>query len=392
MPKSKRPDFSKPKGEPTSELLAKELPDAIPMPPGTEGMRRLTPEEEADAIPVPMRKAAVKREIPVWLPRELDLTALPEGMEDYVHPDLRSAIEESPLQTEGLDEVLREIEREQSAGAPAPKHSSFVQVTPTPTTPVTPAPVIPQQQAYTMPTTPVSPVSPIATPTPPVFAAGARPAPQRSAVPVATKPTVKRHPVFDSLLRDFGIAQELKFEVYKGHKFTFRQYNAEQNTFCISLADTLSTSALEYNERIRQNLVAVSLVAIDDNPIYEVLGYDPREAGFVLQDPFNFPSKLSMLLVEHIRKLFLEQFAPAVIMDLWSIYDSLFPASSIKDPAASSEEVWRFKCPVNGCTHSVDAVPEFDSQGLPRKYFCPEHGNELSIMGQVADLENVPLA
>jgi len=382
-PKSKRPDFAQPQGDPDSQLLAEALPGI----PGTEGMRRLTPEEEATALPLPVKEPAVKRTIPKWLPRELDLTALPEGMEEYVHPDLKSAIEESPLQTEGLDEVLREIEKEQAVDSPVRRHSSFAQVQPPE---VTDAPVIPQQ----LPTTPVPPVQqyrPAEPPRPPVMASGARPpVATRQAVP--TKPQIKRHPVFDSLLRDFGLSQELKFEVYKGHKFTFRQYNAEQNTFCISLADTLSTSALEYNERIRQNLVAVSLVAVDDQPIYEILDYNPRDAGFVMTDPFNLPSKLSMLLVEHVRKLFLEQFAPGVIIDLWSIYDSLFPASAIKDTAASPDEVWRFKCPVTGCTYSVDAVPEFDGQGLPRKHFCPEHGNELSIMGQVAELENVPLA
>lgn len=379
-PKSKRPDFAQPQGDPNSQLLA----DALPAIPGSEGMRRLTPEEEATAIPVPTKQPAIKREIPKWLSRELDLTALPEGMAEYVHPDLKSAIEESPLQTEGLDEVLREIEKEQAVDAPTRRHSSFAQVQPTE--------ALEPPQQFTAPSIPVpQPYQPMEVPRPPVLAAGARPQVRaQSAVPA--KPSVKRHPVFDSLLRDFGLSQELKFEIYKGHKFTFRQYNAEQNTFCISLADTMSTSALEYNERIRQNLVAVSLIAIDDHPIYEILDYDPRTAGFVLTDPFNLPSKLSMLLVEHVRKLFLEQFAPGVIIDLWSIYDSLFPASAIQDTAASPDEVWRFKCPVTGCTYSVDAVPEFDSQGLPRKHFCPEHGNELSIMGQVAELENVPLA
>lgn len=385
---SNRPDFSEPQGAPKSEALEEV---AFPIP---EGMRPLTPEEERAAIPLPQKKNLNQMKRPSWIPEELDFSELPAEMQEYVHSDLSSAADESPLQTDALIEVMQEIERENAASQPNPprRRSSFAPApAPVPAQPEPEFDYEENEQAtepYAMPQQTHRQAAPVAAPVYQQPRPVPRQAPQAQR-PVA--PKVKHHPVFDSLLRDFGLHDEIKFDVYKGHKFSFRQYNAEQNTFCISLADSLSSSAMEYSERIRHSLVCVSLVAIDDVPVYEILGQTAADYGFALPDRFAIPSKMSMLLVEPLRALFLEKFSPNVIMDLWAIYDRLFP-TAIVDQTDEEGEKWRFKCPVKGCTHSIDAVPEIGSDGNPRPHFCPQHGTELFILGPVADLEDIPLA
>lgn len=392
-----RPDFSAPQGFPQSDALASaSAPFA--------GMRELSQEEEELAIPVPQKEYVQARK-PEWLPDVIDLSHIPEDLrEEYFHTDIRAAVEASPLQTEGLEELMLEIERETAQAAPVQtrRRSSFgaAPIAPAPTSE---APVT--QPSYAPPTAP----APYAAPAPVTmqqYAQAAAPAPVYSAPPSYVPPAPNgapqaqpgkpiHHPVFDSLLTDFGLKSDLKHEVYKGHKFTFKQYNADQYTFCISLADTLSTSPMEYSERIRQNLVAVTLVAIDDCPIYEILGRDPRNMGFILTDRLNIPTKMSMLLAESVREMFLEKFAPNVVIDLWSIYDGLFPVAQNQASESGAEEdgvAWRYKCPSSGCNHSVDTIPEIDQWGNPRRLFCPKHGNELVPVGTASDMANIPLA
>jgi hypothetical protein len=335
-----------------------------------------------------VKDATAGLRVPTWIPQELDLSAIPEEMRESLFGDIHQIAEESPLQTEAIVDLMAEIESERASAAQSrTRRSSFgqQQVTEDQYEPVHQAPMVapaPQPTPVRSERTPVPNQVPVA-------------APPRRAQQTQTKPTApatKNHPVFDSLLRDFGLKDDIKFDVYNGHKFSFRQYNAEQNTFCISLADTLSSSAMEYSERIRQNLVSVSLVAIDDVPMYEILGYSPQDFGFARVDSLSIPNKMSILLVEPIRNMFLEKFAPGVIGDLWSIYDRLFPVAKLAPEAEGAEEKWRYKCPHPGCSHSIDVLPEFGSDSLPRKYFCPTHGDEMSVMGPVGDLENIPLA
>lgn len=385
-----RPDFSTPQGLPQSDALASAVAPFA-------GMRELTQEEEAQAIPVP-QKAQVQLKKPDWLPDVIDLSHIPEDLRaEYFHTDIRSAVEASPLQTEGLEELMLEIERESAPAAQAAprRRSSFG------APPIAPVPEAPVSQAmYAPPPSQPAPVTlqqytQAAAPAP-VYTAPANYVPQAPVGAVQAQPGKPiHHPVFDSLLSDFGLKSDLRHEVYKGHKFTFKQYNADQYTFCISLADTLSTSPMEYSERIRQNIVAITLVAIDDCPVYELLGRDPRKMGFILTDRLSIPTKMSMLLAEDVRELFLQKFSPNVVIDLWSIYDGLFPVAQTQ--ATESEEesdgvAWRYKCPTGGCSHSVDTIPEVDQYGSPRRIFCPKHGSELVPVGMVSDMANVPLA
>lgn len=413
-PQGARPDFRTPQGATSSDMIAA---SALAIPPG---MRELTPEEEATAIPLPQRGPRHNYTVPDWLPQRLNLEALPPEMRDeYVHSDLVAAADESALATGSLDEVMDEI-RKEVASAPAAqpsRRSSFAQVQP-PVPQVAPAPdhlartydvrgvaqpMGAPDPRYTMsssaipayqtpyPQQPVEPMMapdpryrPIPTPPPPVNA------PAYSPRPEAGKPI--HHPVFDSLLRDFGIKQDTRSRTYRNHTFSFRQYNADQHTHCVSLADSFSSSPIEYGERLHQNIVCVSLVAIDGHPLFEILGEDV--SNYRILDPMNPPSVLSIRLLERVRQMFSEQFEPDVIGDLWEIYDGLFPVAGESDDDLGLEgELWRYKCPKDGCSYSVDTIPKVDEHGIPVRHFCKNHPEtELFPIGLVKDLQDRPLA
>jgi hypothetical protein len=208
-----------------------------------------------------------------------------------------------------------------------------------------------------------------------------------------------QHPVVDALLADLGFTdQNLVVKTIAGHNFTMRKLPAELFAFALSIVSKVSTTNDEYAMRLNLTLGALSVVKIDDQPVWHLAKVDVSKVGQFsdTNPPFSVASKSGSFIID----LFFSKLDFDVIGKIADAYDDawgtkdadadlLAQAGAIK---ADDQRV-RFKCSVEGCGHVEDVIPEYtDAQGSMQPRFCPTHGPSMTPIGYLNQLANIPLA
>jgi hypothetical protein len=208
-----------------------------------------------------------------------------------------------------------------------------------------------------------------------------------------------QHPVVDALLADLGFTdQHLVVTTVAGHNFTMRKLPAELFAYALSIVSKVSSTNDEYAMRLNLTLGALSVVKIDDQPVWHLAKVDVSKVGQFsdTNPPFSVASKSGSFIID----LFFSKLDFDVISKIADAYDSawgtkdvdadmLAQAGAIK---ADDQRV-RFKCSVEGCEHVEDVVPQYtDAQGSMQPRFCPTHGPTMTPIGYLNQLANIPLA
>ena len=206
-----------------------------------------------------------------------------------------------------------------------------------------------------------------------------------------------QHPVVDALLRGLGFDESKLVHVeIGGFKFTMRRNPAEVFAYTLSIVSKSSSTNDEAAMRLAMTLAALSVIKINDEPLWKLFDIDVTKAGTF--DPSNPPFLVVTKTASAVIDLFFNQLDWNVINKLSDAYSEHWGDDDGENLLASASKISgddsrvRFKCTIDGCKHTEDVVPEkLDAKGSIKPRFCPEHGNTMSPVGYLRDLVDVPL-
>jgi hypothetical protein len=224
------------------------------------------------------------------------------------------------------------------------------------------------------------------------------PGPRAGTVRVPGQPL--QHPVVAELLQQFGLK---KTDIHTfdalGHTFVIREANSEILQFCIGQGSKMAVSDADLGTRVRNMVAALSVISIDNVPVVELFPWNKtsiRNAASI--DPLWPPFTVTVLVAEHLFRLFFESMKSDVISKIAEEYDVVYgggtePEDTTRAPLITREndKRVRFKCNVAGCGHVEDVEPIVLGDDLVQARFCPAHGVELTPLGYTRDMVSLPL-
>lgn len=201
----------------------------------------------------------------------------------------------------------------------------------------------------------------------------------------AVKDYAETHPVLASLLKNFGLKKD---EVHKNiirytdgsGAVTFLQTEYEESleTWAIQEGRLRAkivgeTEGMDWYQTL---LASLSVVAIEDVPVYEVFGIElfEMEKHKISQNKYD--------ISERVRKISANQLAELLVTKLNGFTEKLleFYASKVKKNILESsidDEKKNFEqyiCPQEGCVETLYLEPRRDHSGMELPYYCKIHG------------------
>jgi len=214
-----------------------------------------------------------------------------------------------------------------------------------------------------------------------------------SDVDVSKRPGImQEHPLLAKLRSRYTIsALDIRYKTIDGIKYGFRKHSNQAYLKFVTnkVLPTIETEA-ELSDKHAYALAAISLASVDDVPAWEVFGaeIDPVvERAWIAAEPLNPPTTVVIKTADIIYHMFIMDGIPEFGDTLARAYNELFPDIDI----VGDDGTWIYKCMTPGCHERFEHVPENDSDGNPKPYYCPVHGTALRPLGSKGDLRNVPL-
>lgn len=213
------------------------------------------------------------------------------------------------------------------------------------------------------------------------------------AVDISNRPGIMHeHPLLAKLRSRYTIsALDIRYKTIDGIKYGFRKHSNQAYLKFVTnkVLPTIDTEA-ELSDKHAYALAAISLASIDDVPAWEVFGVDidqDIERSWVDAEPLNPPTTVVVKTADVIYHMFIMEGIPEFGDTLARAYNELFPDIDI----VGDDGTWVYKCMTPGCHERFEHIPENDSDGNPKPYFCPIHGTAMRPLGSKGDLRNIPL-
>ena len=203
---------------------------------------------------------------------------------------------------------------------------------------------------------------------------------------------MQEHPLLAKLRSRYTIsALDIRYKTIDGIKYGFQKHSNQAYLKFVTnkVIPTIDTEA-ELSDKHAYALAAISLVSVDDVPAWEVFGVeiDPVvERTWLDAEPLNPPTTVIVKTADVIYHMFVLEGIPEFGDTLARAYNELFPDIDI----IGDNDVWIHKCMTPGCHQRFEHLPEKDSDGNQKQYFCPVHGTPMRPLGSKGDLRNVPL-
>lgn len=213
---------------------------------------------------------------------------------------------------------------------------------------------------------------------------------QRATVPHPATQTKEElaavHPVLARMLRTFGISNT------KSHDIDLFSPGNEKITYSMTILPEEATAVAVQDSKARTDLsdelqvayfqnafVAMSVVAIDGEPIWKVFGVSPllEESVILDRDPKNIPVRIRRECAKQLTELFWRELGP-VADKLWTFYEEVVARESRISSSYEREqkELIRFVCPIDGCTN-VEFQKVRIEDGEEQPWYCKVHGTIL---------------
>jgi hypothetical protein len=215
-------------------------------------------------------------------------------------------------------------------------------------------------------------------------------------------PQMSQHPIFQKLYGSFGLSKTKKHylhvEAADGALFkcTMVLLSEELGIYAGQVATDKAVMGgqIAMNAWMRVMVAALSLTAIDDVPLYQVMGVMPisGELEVLQMDPYNPPTR--------IRKAAAISFADKLMTELSYLAEALFDyyeeKISLDGKIRTSldrerESTRKYVCPVDGCSIVERLEPQFQEDGMPIPYYCKIHRTELIRTPDSEESSQVPL-
>lgn len=212
-------------------------------------------------------------------------------------------------------------------------------------------------------------------------------------IDVSKRPGImQEHPLLAKLRARYTIsALDIRYKTIDGIKYGFRKHSNQAYLKFVTnkVLPTIETEA-ELSDKHAYALAAISLASVDDVPAWEVFNVeiDPDvERAWLATEPLNPPTTVVVKTADIIYHMFIMDGIPEFGDTLARAYNELFPDIDIVGDA----DTWIYKCMTPGCHERFEHLPDQDSDGNPKPYFCPIHGTAMRPLGSKGDLRNIPL-
>lgn len=213
-------------------------------------------------------------------------------------------------------------------------------------------------------------------------------------VDVSDRPGIMQaHPVLAKLRSRYSIAQlDIRFKEIDGINYGFRKYNNQAYLKFVTnrILPTIETEA-ELSDKHGYAIASIALASIDGIPCWEVFGVelDPTmELPEAKRNPLNPPTSVVISTAEVLYKEFVSGSIPELGDALARAYAELFPDIDL----TGNKKLWVYTCTHVGCQERIERLPEHDSDGTQKPYYCTVHGTPMRALGSKEDLGNIPLA
>lgn len=227
--------------------------------------------------------------------------------------------------------------------------------------------------------------------------------PQQQARPQPAAPTLKQeelavvHPVLNRMLKAFGLANTKSYDLSvtspSGDKVKYTMTLMAEEATALALALAKAKEQLGgtefpggYYAYFQNMFISMSIIAIDDVPVWSIFGVDltPDERLLIDKDPKNLPLRVRQLCGVPLANFLWTQLGP-VGDKLWNYYEEVV-AKENKVVSSHEEQqrgVTRYLCPLDGCTNAEFLKPSFEG-GEEQPFYCKIHG---SILVKAIDLK-----
>lgn len=200
----------------------------------------------------------------------------------------------------------------------------------------------------------------------------------RQAVRTRKRPV---HPLLAQLRQEFGVAGDQKPTVdvrVADHLWTFCQLTPDMIALAARMADTTAATASEHEIRAQHAAVCCSVVAIDGEPIWRVVGQDPGP-----QDDMSFP----LLPRGPIRQQAAVRFFGELVDGMkFRLIEALYEAYVAKVDTADEVKGYTqyelvdhvtWVCSTLDCQHKIVRARRYHEDGTEQYPFCEVHGTPM---------------
>jgi len=215
-----------------------------------------------------------------------------------------------------------------------------------------------------------------------------------------------QHPVVSKLLGKFGLKKEKRYPLevttdQASFKFLMVPIPDELSLWAVQKGQDLSAQeGLQIGTGWLQTLLmACSVVAMDETPVYEVWGLTPsdEEAAVLRRDPYDISNRLIKLSATALAKLLWSRL-PMVTDRLDKFYKEVVSPSIKVESTYEREQkelkgnLCRFLCPIDKCTYEFTEVPVTAEGGGTAPLFCKLHGTTMVNVSSLKEESDFPLA